>query len=68
MGTFKAQADSHTDGVIVKMTCYTAEYAGILKADNEIEEILWLNYKDLDIVSAVDKIIFDFLKNKGDLE
>ncbi len=68
IGTFKAQADSHADGIIVKMTCYTAKYVGILKADNEIEEIRWLNYKDLDIVSAVDKIIFDFLKNKGDLE
>ena len=51
------------------MTCYKANYHGILKAANEIEEIRWLNYCDLDIVSAVDKKIFAFLKEKGiDLE
>jgi len=68
IGTFKAQADGHADGIIVKMTCYAAEYTGVLKENNEIAEIRWLNYKDIDIVSIVDKIIFNFLKEKGNLE
>jgi 8-oxo-dGTP pyrophosphatase MutT (NUDIX family) len=68
IGTFKAQSDGAKKGVLVKMTCYKAEYEGFLKPSNEIEEIKWLNYKDLDIVSEVDKIIFGFLKGIGELK
>lgn len=67
VGTFIAQSDGDTEGINVKMTCYKAEYLGILKKNNEIEEIRWLNYNDLDIISEVDKIIFDFLKKKEEL-
>lgn len=65
VGTFKAQSDGAIDGTIVKMTCYKANYIGNLKQDNEIEEIRWLNFKDLEIISEVDKIIFKHLKDKG---
>ena len=68
IGTFKAQSDGAKKGVLVKMTCYKAEYEGFLKPSNEIEEIKWLNYKDLDIVSEVDKTIFGFLKGIGELK
>jgi 8-oxo-dGTP pyrophosphatase MutT (NUDIX family) len=68
VGTFKAQSDGAKEGVLVKMTCYKAEYEGVLKASSEIEEIKWLNYKDLEIVSEVDKIIFGFLKGIGELK
>jgi len=62
VGTFIAQSDGETVGVNVKMTCYEADYLGVLKKNNEIEEIRWLSYNDLDLISEVDKIIFDFLK------
>ena len=65
LGTFKAQSDGATEGVIVKMTCYTAEYNGNLKASSEIEELRWLDTMDLDIISEVDKKIFAFLKTEG---
>ena len=68
LGTFKAQSDGAKKGVLVKMTCYTAEFHGKLEPKNEIEEIRWLNYKHLDIVSEVDKKIFKFLKDKGQLK
>lgn len=68
VGTFKAQSDGSKKGILVKMTCYKAEYDGVLEPTNEIEEIRWLNYKDLDIISEVDKKIFGFLKEKGELE
>lgn len=68
IGTFKAQSDGMKEGVIVKMTCYSADFVGSLKSSNEIEEIKWLNYSDINSVSAVDKVIFDFLKDKGELE
>lgn len=65
VGTFKAQSDGAMEGIIVKMTCYKANYKGDLIADNEIEEIKWLNFNDLEIISEVDRIIFKHLKDKG---
>jgi 8-oxo-dGTP pyrophosphatase MutT (NUDIX family) len=65
VGTFKAQSDGAKEGIIVKMTCYQANYIGDLKKDNEIEEIRWLNFNDLEIISEVDKIIFKYMKEKG---
>lgn len=65
LGTFKAQSDGAKEGIIVKMTCYQANYIGDLKEDNEIEEIRWLNFNDLEIISEVDKIIFKHMKDKG---
>ncbi|WP_028890391.1 NUDIX hydrolase [Tenacibaculum ovolyticum] len=68
VGTFKAQSDGVKEGVLVKMTCYKAEYDGVLKPKSEIEEIKWLNYKDLNIISEVDKKIFKFFKENGELK
>ncbi|NJB72614.1 ADP-ribose pyrophosphatase YjhB (NUDIX family) [Saonia flava] len=67
MGVFEAQADSHKPGVLVKMTCYYGNYHGTLLPDSEIEEMVWLNYKDIEMVSEVDKLIFDYLYQKGQL-
>lgn len=64
-GVFEAQAHGKAEGVIVKMTCYTAEYSGELKADSEIAEIVWLTTEDIESVSPVDKLIFADLKRKG---
>lgn len=67
IGTFIAQSDGEKEGVNVKMTCYKADYLGVLKKNNEIEEIRWLTYNDYSLISEVDKIIFDFLKQKKQL-
>ena len=64
-GVFEAQAHGKAEGVIVKMTCYTAEYSGELKADSEIAEIVWLTTEDIESVSPVDKLIFADLHEKG---
>ena len=66
-GTFEAQADGHAAGTLVRMTCYTAEYRGTLKASSEIEEVAWLGYADRGRVSAVDQLIFDHLREAGQL-
>ena len=63
-GTFKAQAHGKSEGIIVKMTCYTAEFTGKIEPSSEIQEVRWLNYKDIDIISPVDKIIFKDLYEK----
>jgi 8-oxo-dGTP diphosphatase len=65
LGVFQAQAHGQPAGTIVKMTCYTADFTGQLKADSEIEEIKWLNYSDKDKIAEVDKLIFDHLKENG---
>ena len=64
-GVFKAQAHGHAEGIIVKMTCYTADYSRELKSDSEIAEIVWLTTADIESVSPVDKLIFADLKKKG---
>ncbi len=67
-GVFEAQAHGKAEGVIVKMTCYTADYDGQLRADSEIAEIVWLTFADLDKISPVDKLIFKDLHDKGILD
>lgn len=67
LGTYQAQADSHADGVIVKMTCYTADHEGTPTPSSEIEEVVWLTYADRDRVAPVDQIIFDDLHQDGRL-
>ena len=65
-GTFKAQAHGKAEGVIVKMTCYTAEFDGELHADSEIQEIRWLDYSNLNVkISPVDELIFKDLYDKN---
>ncbi|MEU0792365.1 NUDIX domain-containing protein [Amycolatopsis sp. NPDC005961] len=66
-GVFEAQADGKAAGIVVRMTCFTADYTGTLAASSEIEEIAWLGYADRERVSPVDKIIFDHLRETGRL-
>ena len=67
-GTFSAQAHGKAEGVLVKMTCYFADFDGEIQENSEIQEIRWLNYSDLNIISPVDKLIFEDLHNKNYLE
>jgi 8-oxo-dGTP pyrophosphatase MutT (NUDIX family) len=64
-GTFKAQAHGKAEGVIVKMTCYMADFDGDLEANSEIQELKWLDYSHLNVkISPVDQLIFEDLYNK----
>ncbi|WP_027661177.1 NUDIX hydrolase [Salinispora fenicalii] len=67
VGTFRAQAHGHPDGIMVRMTCYTANYHGLLRPSSEIEEIVWLTHADRHRVSPVDQIIFDHLHEMAQL-
>ncbi|SNR86604.1 NUDIX hydrolase [Hymenobacter mucosus] len=62
VGTFTAPAHGHPDGVLVQMTCYSGHYAGHLQPAAEIAEVLWLSYRHRPLVSAVDQVIFDWLR------
>lgn len=64
-GTFEAQAHGKAEGILVKMTCYMAEFEGNLKASSEIQEMKWLDYSNLDVkISPVDELIFKDLFEK----
>ncbi len=61
---FEAQAHGKPEGVMVRMSCYAADYEGELKASAEIEEIYWLTHRERAKSSPVDVIILDWLKGK----
>lgn len=65
VGTWEAQAHGHEEGILVRMTCYSGQYIGQLAPASEIAELVWLNYSDWDNIAPVDKIIFDWLREKG---
>ena len=68
VGTYQAdQPPGHPDAVTVRMSCYTGEYAGILAASAEIDELAWFCYADRPRVPAVDQLLFDDLRAAGEL-
>jgi 8-oxo-dGTP diphosphatase len=67
-GSFEAQADGKPEGTIVKMTCYHAGFRGEITASAEIEEVIWIGYKDKERCSPVVRIILDRLKEEGRID
>ena len=63
-GTWEAPAHGHPAGVLVRMTCYQATYTGTLQPAAEIEEVVWLTYRHRAQVSAVEQLIFDWLREQ----
>lgn len=61
---FEAQAHGRPEGVLVRMTCFTADYEGELEPAAEIEELAWLGEADRDRMSLVTRIIFDWLQQE----
>ena len=64
-GVFEAQAHGKAEGTIVRMTCYTARYRGALAPAAEVETMDWFTYSQRHLVSPVDQLIFDDLKQKN---
>jgi 8-oxo-dGTP diphosphatase len=62
IGVFEAQAHAHARGVMVRMTCYAANYSGTIQASSEIEAIRWFKYEERRELVGVDKLIFDHLR------
>ena len=65
MATFEAASNGQKPHLLDRKTCYSATYKGLM--DIETMEIGWLTYEDREKVSEVDRSIFDFLKDKGQL-
>ena len=67
-GTYEApQAGGRAGAAVVRMSCYTADYAGTLAPSSEIDELAWFSYADRDRVPPVDQLLFDDLKASGQL-
>jgi 8-oxo-dGTP diphosphatase len=67
-GTYEApEPGGHPDGIIVRMSCYTGDYAGTLAPSSEIDEFAWFSYADRGRVPPVDRLLFDELKAAGEL-
>jgi len=64
-GVFEAQAHGQSEGTLVRMSCYTAEFDGTPAPASEIEELAWFTTADMDRISPVDKLIFADLHEKG---
>lgn len=63
-GVFEAPAHGKPEGTVVRMTCYSAEYSGDLKASSEIDQFAYVGYDHKSKSSAVDQLIFDDLYKK----
>ncbi len=68
VGTFEAAADARTDGLLVRLTCYTAAHTGTFAPSREIDELAWITSADGDRVSAVDRLVLAYLRDAGLLD
>jgi 8-oxo-dGTP diphosphatase len=64
-GVFTAQAHGKAEGIKVRMVCYSGEYHGTLHPNSEVDEFVWLTYRDRNRISPVDQIIFDWLRTQN---
>ncbi|MGI5845629.1 MAG: NUDIX hydrolase [Alphaproteobacteria bacterium] len=64
-GVFTRQAHGKPEGIMVQMTCYTAEFLETPKPTNEIEELAWLDMSDWNKISPVGELIFTDAYKKG---
>ncbi|MDQ0379660.1 NUDIX hydrolase [Amycolatopsis thermophila] len=62
-GVFEAPADGRAD--VVRMTCYTAEYRGVLTPSAEVAEVAWLGYADRERGSRAFQLVLDSLHSAG---
>jgi len=62
--TFLAKADGKEANIMVKLTCYFANFESDLHPDAEIEEIRFLDSKEKLLCSKASILVLDYLKSK----
>ena len=60
-GTFSAPADGKSEGITVQLTCYFADYFGMLEADSEIEELRFLGIDETPLCSLAALEVLNWL-------
>ena len=58
-------AHGYPDGTIVRMSCYSARYAGKLECDSEIAEIAWLTFDDRHRCAPAAQRVIEILSARG---
>jgi 8-oxo-dGTP diphosphatase len=64
-GSFKAQAHGKPLGTVVRAKCYTADFAGKLKASGEVEKLVWVTSKCTKNMTPIGQLVQSDLKSKG---
>ena len=64
-GVFQAQAHGKAEGVLVKMTCYTAEFSGTPRPVQRSRNLPGWTVPAWNEVSPVDKLIFADLRKRA---
>ena len=65
-GVFQAQAFGKPLGTMVRMTCYTSDFTGDLKPQNEVEELRWIDSSCArELLTETGIMIQEDLKKKG---
>jgi hypothetical protein len=67
IGIFEAQTNGNGPGILIRKTAYFSQYKGVLPSHPDLGDIVWMTFLDRENVSDVDKLIFDFLKDSGQL-
>lgn len=63
--TLEAQADGKPEGTLVKLTCYFADYDGEPMPAAEIEELRYIDSRDIEVCSKAALLCVDWLKEHG---
>ena len=63
--TFSAQASGKSEGTLVEIKCYRADYEGTLIPSSEIEELAWFTSNDMNRTSLTGQLILKYLKENN---
>lgn len=65
VGVFEAQADGKPPGTLVRIACWSGDFAGELAPRAEIAELAWLGCADRERLSLAGRLILDALRRRG---
>lgn len=66
--TLMAQAHGKPQGVMVRLTCYAADYVGEFSPQSEIAEMAWLSSEDGPRTSETGRLVLAWMKDRGLIE
>lgn len=64
-GVFEGPAHGKAEGTVVRLSCYTADYTGVLTPSSEVEELRWMSMADREILPPADLQIYEDLYSRG---
>ncbi|GGW36894.1 NUDIX hydrolase [Arenibacter certesii] len=64
LGIFEAQSAFPSPVILDRKTCYTTGFTGIISPNLTHLEVGWFSYSEKEKLSEVDKLIFDYLKER----